>query len=331
MTSVLMEWESRLGRRLRVRDIYILSTVVSFGSMAKAARHLAMSQPAVSEAIANLEHILHVRLLDRSPRGVEPTIYADALLKRSGAVFDELKQSVRDIQTLADPTTGELTIGCPESIAATQVPRIMRRFAEKYPRVVLNVDDVPSPAIRSAGLRERKFDLIFARLRLPPPDDYLVDDLNIEFLFDDPLVVAAGKRSRWAGRRTIDLAELIDEPWLLSPQGTWTYRWVADAFQSRALRMPRIALATFSIHIRDHFLATGEFITVEPQSIAERCSLKTLPVDLPAWQFPVTIVTLKNRTLSPVAERFIACAREVGKSIAKLKGRTARPLKFDVS
>src|SRR5262245_64639912 len=77
MTSVTMEWESRLGRRLRVRDLYILSTVVKTGGMAKAARQLAMTRPAVSSAIANLEHMLGVRLLDRSPRGIEPTIYAE--------------------------------------------------------------------------------------------------------------------------------------------------------------------------------------------------------------------------------------------------------------
>ena len=65
--------------------------------MAKAARQLAMTQPSVSAAIANLEHMLGVRLLDRSPRGIEPTIYADAMLKRSVAVFDELKQSVKDV------------------------------------------------------------------------------------------------------------------------------------------------------------------------------------------------------------------------------------------
>ena len=106
MSTVTMEWESRLGRRLRIRDIYILATAVKCGSMAKAAPQLAMSQPAVSEAIANLEHILRVRLLDRSPRGVEPTIYANALLKRGLTVFDELRQGIRDIECLADPTDG---------------------------------------------------------------------------------------------------------------------------------------------------------------------------------------------------------------------------------
>ena len=84
MAAVTMEWESRLGRRLRVRDLYILSTVVKSRSMAKAARQLAMSQPAVSEAIANLEHVLGVRLLDRNPRGVEATIYGNAKTKRRG-------------------------------------------------------------------------------------------------------------------------------------------------------------------------------------------------------------------------------------------------------
>ena len=90
MTSVPMEWESRLGRRLRVRDLYVLSTVVKSGGIGRAARQLAMTQPAVSAAIANLEHMLGVRLLDRSPRGIEPTIYAHAMLKRSIAVSQPL-------------------------------------------------------------------------------------------------------------------------------------------------------------------------------------------------------------------------------------------------
>src|SRR5262249_18367987 len=89
--AVTMEWESRLGRRLRIRDLFILSTVVDAGSMAKGARRLAMSQPAVSEAIANLEHILRVPLLDRSAKGITPTMYADVLLRRSIASTNSSK------------------------------------------------------------------------------------------------------------------------------------------------------------------------------------------------------------------------------------------------
>ena len=321
MTAVSMEWEGRLGRRLRVRDLYILSTVVKSGTMGKAARALAMSQPAVSEAVSNLEHLLGVRLLDRSPRGVEPTIYADAMLKRTVAVFDELQQGVRDIQSLADPTTGELTIGYSNMIAATVFPKIIERFSGKYPRVVMHVDLIPAtPSKFLPGLRDRTFDLIFARLTTQVADDPLMEDVNMEFLFDDPLVVVAGRHSPWARRRKIELADLIGEPWILSPPKTWSYERVAEAFKARGLGMPTTSLLTYSMDIRAKLSAQGRFITVVPSSVlrldSHRHPLKMLPVDLPMRPWPVTVLTLKNRTLSPVVERFIECAREVTKSIA---------------
>jgi hypothetical protein len=70
-----IDWESQIGRRPRLWDLHVFSTVVQRGSMAKAAQHLGVSQPAVSEVIADLEHALGVRLLDRSAQGIEPTIY----------------------------------------------------------------------------------------------------------------------------------------------------------------------------------------------------------------------------------------------------------------
>ncbi len=319
MSSVTMEWESRLGRRLRVRDLYILTTVVKTGGMAKAARELAMTQPSVSAAVANLEHMLGVRLLDRSPRGIEPTIYADAILKRSSAVFDELKQSVRDVQWLADPATGELRIGCAESINATVLPGFIKAFAKRYPRVVVHVHDLPPPSIDDPGLRERKFDLVVARRRPHSVNDQPIADLNLENLFDDPLIIAAGLRSRWARRRKIDLADLIDEPWILPPPKSWNYTCLAEACQAQRLDMPSIRVSTFSMHLANHFVADGSFLTAHPRSVAHFFSMKVLPVKLPVRPWFITTVTLKNRTLSPIAERFIQCAREVAGQLAKFK------------
>src|SRR5215475_8136595 len=110
MARAPADWESRIGRRVTLRDLHILMAVVRQGGMAKAASHLGTSQSVVSEAIANLEGALRVRLLDRNPRGIVPTLYAQALLKRGNAVFDELKQGVKDIEFLADPSTGEVRV-----------------------------------------------------------------------------------------------------------------------------------------------------------------------------------------------------------------------------
>jgi DNA-binding transcriptional LysR family regulator len=193
-----IDWDAQIGRRLRLRDLHTFFTVVQWGSMAKAAEHLRVSQPAISKTIGDLEHTLGVRLLDRSRRGVEPTIYGNALLKRGLIAFDELKQGVRDIQFLADPTAGELRIGCADSIAATILRPVIDRFSAAYPAVVLRVDIVPSPAINDPGLRDRKYDLVLGRR--PMQLDDFSDELKVEILFDDHLVVVVGKHTNWARR-----------------------------------------------------------------------------------------------------------------------------------
>jgi DNA-binding transcriptional LysR family regulator len=118
MAGARKHWDDRLNRRLRLRDLRYLLSLVECGSMAKAAASLGVSQPAVSRAMSDLEHTLGVRLLDRSSRGVEPTIYGQALIRRGLAVFDELKQGIGEIEILADPAAGEVRIGCGEAGAA---------------------------------------------------------------------------------------------------------------------------------------------------------------------------------------------------------------------
>jgi DNA-binding transcriptional LysR family regulator len=312
-----IDWESQIGRRLRLRDLHVFFMVAEHGSMAKAAAQLGVSQPAVSEVIADLEHALGVRLLDRSRQGVEPTMFGKAVLKRSAAVFDELKQTVKDIESLADPTTGEIRISCPVAIASTVIPSVIERFAEKYPRVAVHFDEVASVASARnfPELRERKHDLILTRIRSLQVDEALADDLKTEVLFDDQMVIAAGAASKWASRRKIDLAELVDEPWIMQGTHTWNHQRLTEAFQARGLDMPKTSLITTSMPIITHFLAKGQCIAAIPRSVVRLNSLRILPVDLPVRPWPVAIVTLKNRTQSPVVERFIECAREVAQSM----------------
>jgi DNA-binding transcriptional LysR family regulator len=312
-----IDWESQIGRRLKLRDLHVFCTAVRCGSMAKAAQQLGVSQPAVSEVVADLEHALGVRLLDRNRKGVEPTIYGQALLKRGLVAFDELRQSIRDIESLADPATGQLTVGCADSIAATLLPPILDLFFAKYPRVAVRVDTASSPMFDDPGLRNRKYDLVLARVLIPLAD--LADDLSADFLFDDRLVLAAGMHTRWARRRKIELAELVEEPWMLAPTDSWSYARLAEVFRAQALTMPKVSLMTYSLPLIIHFLANGPTISVFPYSVmrsyAARGALKILPIDLPIRPWPVAILTLKGRTLSPVAERFAECARDAVKSL----------------
>ena len=124
----------QIGRRLKFRDLHVFLTVVRCRSMAKAAQQLGVSQPAVSAVIADLEHALGVRLVDRSASGVEPTPFGGALLKRSVAAFDELKQSIRDIEFLSDRTAGEVRIGAPNVLAGF-VAAVIQKFTRPARRL----------------------------------------------------------------------------------------------------------------------------------------------------------------------------------------------------
>lgn len=327
-----VNWESRIGRRVRLRDLHILFTVIQHGGMAKAASSLGISQPAVSEAIAGLEHALGARLLDRSRRGTEPTLYADALLRRGRAAFDELRQAVSEIDSLSNPATGEVRIACAESLSASILPAIIRKFRRQYPGVTLQVDQVASPTIIPTlglpELRERRVDLVLARLATPHVREDLQDDVNVEILFDDPMVLAVGIHHPLGRRRRVDLAELAEEPWILPPPDSLNYQVVAAAFRSHGLAMPKVVLVTYSVHLRHSLLPNDRFVTAFASTNlrfnGRQLPFRVLPVKLPARPWPVAIVYLKNRTLSPTVQRFIAYVRDFSKSLGSKSPTTLR-------
>ena len=312
-----MDWdERRLGRHLKLRDLSVLLTVARCGSMGKAAIELNVSQPAISKAITEMEHTLGVRLFDRTPHGVEPTIYARALLDRGLIAFDELKQAMKHIAFLADPTTGELRIAADHVAAAGLVAAVINQLFRKYPRITFHLE-AADPATTYRALEARRVDLVVGGLLVPIAEEHMHADV----LYDEPQVVVAGAQNPWTRRSRIQLADLMNQPWTLplpdSPLGIV----IAQAFRASGFDLPRTAVYAITAAARNALVASGPFLSIVPYSMSifrgTNPPLKRLPIDLPTMRFPVGIVTLKNRTLSPVAQLFIDCARDLAKSKAK--------------
>jgi len=312
-----MEWnERRLGRHLNLRDLNVLMTVARCGSMGKAAAQLSVSQPAISKAIADLEYALGVRLLDRSQRGAELTVYGRALLDRGLNAFDELKQAVRQIEFLADPTAGEVRVGSSVIIGSSLVAAIVDRLSREYPRITVHLL-ASEAALAYRALEERDVEVVIAGLFGPVTRE----NMTAEILYEDPFVVAAGARNPWCQRRRIKLSELMEEPWALPPRDSPTGPMVVDLFRGRGLDLPRAALVASSIPARNAMLANGRFLTMVPTSVVKlagrKGDIRALPVDIPKVGRPIGIVTLKKRALSPVAQLFVGAAREVASSMSK--------------
>lgn len=317
--SEKMRSDRQIGHRLRLRDLLVFSTVAEHRSMARAAVDLGVTQPSVSEVIADLESTYGVRLFDRSARGVQLTAYGEALLRRTAAVFDEIRQSAADIQSIDDPTRGEVRIASLEGLSATILSEILLQFARRHPHVTVHVDNMASNVMDMTGLRNRLYDLALARL-----DDWrgagLGDDLDVSTLYDDNLVVAAGSNNPWTRRADIRLVDLMDEPWILSPPGFWHHTRTEEAFRALGLTLPQPRIVSVTIPLRMHLMAAGPYISVFSgtvmRQIARRFDIVALPVPLPSQPWPVLVVTLKNRTLRPVVQRFIQSAHEVAKSFS---------------
>ena len=309
-------WESRIGRRLKLRDLHILLIVVQCGSMAKAASQLGMSQPAVSESIASLESTLGVRLFDRSARGVEPTLYAHALLKRAHAVFDELMQGVRDIEFLAHQTAGEIRIAAGDTSAAGLLAPAIERLASRYPDVVIRVITAGEETLQYPELRDRRVDVVLARVS----KTFAGAELDADLLFDDPARVVAGVSSPWARRRKLSLADLQNERWTFTSDEV-IRGFVNEAFAAQGLTAPREKVSAASMLLRNRLLATGRYLTVLPDSVlranAKLWGIKALPVHFDTRPMAVKIITLRNRTVSPLVKLFIDEIRAAARPFAR--------------
>jgi len=159
--------------------------------MGKAAQRLSTTQPAVSRSIAELEHAIGVRLLDRSSQGVEPTAYGRALLHCAATVFDDLRQGIRNIEFLRDPSLGEISIGGNEVIIDGLLSTVFQRLRRQYPGITIHLKHAGSLEDQYRELRERKVDLALGRLASTGEDD-----IETRVLYEDRIVVVTGLHNR---------------------------------------------------------------------------------------------------------------------------------------
>jgi DNA-binding transcriptional LysR family regulator len=318
-----VKWTDRIGRRVKLRDLHILLAVADAGSMTRAAEALAVSYPVVSRTISDLERTLGVKLFDRSISGVEPTQYGRALLSTGVSVFDELRRGLEQVESIKEPDAGELRIASSVVVDAGLLPTVIERFAIDFPRARLQVLHENIATQQYDNLRDRKVEIVLGRL----PVTVTEPDLLAEALMDEPNIVAASIDSPWAKRRKLTLAELIGEPWILAQPGSLARSLQEDVFRKSGLEPPIPNVQTVSLHLYMRLLETGRWLGLVPSTAirlgGKGMRIKTLPIEAPLPPAPIGFVVVRNRTLTPLAERFIDCARKVAQFD---RGRTQKGL-----
>jgi LysR family pca operon transcriptional activator len=114
---------------------------------------------------------------------------------------------------------------------------------------------------------------------------------------------------------------MVNEPWVLRPIDMASGAFIAQVFRANGLPPPRATVVTQSINMHNRLLATGRYLGVLPNFSLRlpgaHPSLKALPVELPGTRLPTGIITVKNRTLSPLAQLFLDRLRSIVKPLMK--------------
>jgi DNA-binding transcriptional LysR family regulator len=216
-----------------LRQLRYFVAVAEEGSLTRAAARLHIAQQSLSQQIRTLETQLGATLFERSPRGVELTDVGRVLLREAPPVLARADRAVEAVRSAARGEQGELRVGFLGSVANYFMPPVVRAFRERHPAVRLHAEDMVIAAL-VAGLREGSLD---AGLSRPP----LVDDLESEVLLREPVAAVLPAGHRLADRAGLTLADLAEEPWVLTPRASWPpwHRKYDDDF-ARAGFQPRV-------------------------------------------------------------------------------------------
>lgn len=303
-----MDLEDRISRRIKLRDLHLLETLSRQGSMAKAATELALSQAAVSKAVAEMERLLGFPVVERSSRGVRPTEAGDVLLARARAVFDEIASGVRDVAALVDPTAGRVRVGIPEPQIGL-LGTVIDRMASSCPRITMEVT-VSDGSSLLQSLRHRDLDVVIAR-HVPSGHDA---DIDVTHLHEEPLVVLASKTHAMASRRKLSLTDLAQERWTLSPSSSPLGIIVTRTFAAEGMQVPAAAVVALSIYMRLVLVRSGRFLTMVPRATAQQSLVrdwaKMLPVSLVPPPGRLCLIRLARRNPIGAVSTFLRLVHE---------------------
>jgi DNA-binding transcriptional LysR family regulator len=196
-----------------LRQLRYFVAVAREGSLTRAAATIPIAQQSLSAQIRSLERQVGAPLFERGPRGVQLTEVGTALLKEARPLVTQADRAFDRVRRAAVGERQTLAVGFLPSVGNYVVPPLVRAFSDTHPEIALHTEDVPiAPLIQ--GLRDGRFD---AGLTRPP----LVDDIATEVMLSEPVAAVLPAEHPLAGAESLDLADLADEPWVLTPRSSW--------------------------------------------------------------------------------------------------------------
>lgn len=307
-----------LRSNLKLKHLRLLAALEETRHLGRAAASLALTQPAVSKSLAEIERLFGLQLFFRSTRGTEPTAHGRTVARFARAVLADYERARDELAAVSSGAAGRVAVGSMMVATPGLLARAVERFKARATKAALSLEEGDLSRLLPR-LRGGELDLIVGRLE----PGYAAPDLQAEPLYAEPmcLVAAMGSPAALVPRPTWE--RLAAEPWVVPPAWASSRVKLEQEFYRRGLNPPADLVETASYLMTITFLRQRRAVGFVARGVGRHFTREglacVLPLRLGMELPPVGILTLRSRLRTPAAEQFLACVRE---SASAAKGRT---------
>lgn len=304
---------------LKTRQLALLVYLAEEGTMVRAAAATGLTQPAASKLLRQVEASLDVKLFERNARGMAPTRYGEILIRHARMALSGLGLAREEIAALKSGIAGRATIGTVLSPGTHIVPMAIARVKQRYPDLILGMEIDPSRQLVQR-LLENHLDIVVGRvLETGGADELVYEPLTT----DEPHAVIASAQHPLAGRPELDLEDLIDQPWILPPEGNLVRERLFAMFIERGLALPTNIVEALSLPAIASLLQQGNYLVALPEAAVQHCCkagiLTVLLRNLPLGIGGFGLITRRHDRLSPGAQCLLNTLRAIAKQTYPLE------------
>jgi LysR family transcriptional regulator of gallate degradation len=295
--------DTRLARLVNARLLLVLIAVAETGSEGRAAERLSLSQPAVSQAIRDIEHLASAQLVERTSRGVVLTESGELLLRRIKLALTELRVAEEEIASMQGLLRGRVTIASLPFSSVELVPHAVTKFLRLNPELKVTIVDGTYDSLMSQ-LRSADVDMIVGTLRASS-----FDDITEESLFDDTLSVVCRVDHPYTKMDRTGLEDVVRGPWLVPLADTVTRFSFEEAFRTANIPMPPIHLEVHNpIVVRSILLKSDHLALLSPLQVRSEIAagqLTVLPIRLEGTQRTIGLTMRGDDAPSPAMKALL--------------------------
>ena len=297
-----------LKARLKTRQLLLLIALDDHRNIHRAADELHMTQPAASKQVKDLEEMLDVRLFDRLPRGMEPTMYGETMIRHARMALTSLALAHDDIVALKAGLAGQVEVGVIMTPAMSLLPRAIANVKKVAPMLRIEAH-VEASNVLLDRLQRGTLDFMIGRVLEKENSAGLV----YEELTEEPACAVVRVGHPLLQVEKLSLEDIYDKAWILPPRGSILRHRFDMMFRRAGLDVPVNVVDTTALLLITALLQQTDSLHVMPVDVAHYYAslnvISVLPIELPCKMDAFGIIRQKDHLLSPGAELLLKAVR----------------------